>query len=272
MIRPAGSLTFPDRPGQSACLDDLFARWHTSADPAAREELCHRFLPLARRLANRYRNAQEPIEDLIQVASLGLLGAIDRFDPDRGISFTAFAVPTILGELKRHFRNTGWATHVPRGAQELALRVTRAAQQIARETGRPVTVTELAEYLEISLEDVLIGLDAGGAQYSISLDAPSSGGEVEEPQPLVELLGHDDDGYGVIESQLSLTVALTRLPHLERQAMQMRIEHDMKQSEIASALGCSQMQVSRLLRRAVSNLRHQIDPKLAGSRPTPTAY
>jgi RNA polymerase sigma-B factor len=256
--RPAdGDLTDPSRE-----LTDLFRRWQQSGDPRAREELCRRFLPLARRLANRYRHAQEPIEDLIQVASLGLLGAIDRFDPERGIGFPAFAIPTILGELKRHFRNTGWTTHVPRGSQELALKVTRASRELAATSGRPATAPGIAAYLEISIDDVLVGLDAGAAQYSVSLDAPPAGADPHEPQPLVELLGADEDGYGLLESQLSLTAALSRLPHLERQALRMRMEDDLKQTEIASALNCSQMQISRLLNRAVENVRRQLDPEL----------
>src|ERR1700749_2134737 len=126
------------------------ARWHDHDDRDAREELFERFRPLARKLAARYSNPHEPIEDLVQVASVGLLGAIDRFDPDRGVRFPAFAVPTILGELKRYFRNPGWSAHVPRGAQEMALRVDRAVRQMTAHTGRHPRVQEVAEYLELS--------------------------------------------------------------------------------------------------------------------------
>ena len=151
--------------------------------------LLTRFLPLARKLASRYANPHEPLEDLVQVASLGLLGAIDRFEPTRGVRFPAFAIPTILGELKRYFRNTGWSAHVPRGAQEMALRVDRAARQITVQTGRHPRVAELAEYLEVSAEDVLTGLDAGTAHYSVSLDAPVSSPDGEEPDTLGDSLG-----------------------------------------------------------------------------------
>jgi len=241
----------------------LVERWHEDDDERARDELFSRFLPLARKLASRYANPNEPIEDLVQVASLGLLGAIDRFEPSRGVRFPAFAIPTILGELKRYFRNTGWSAHVPRGAQEMALRVDRAVRQITAHTGRHPRVTELAEYLEVSPEDVLAGLDAGTAHYSVSLDAPVNTADGEEPDTLGDSLGHDDDSYGLVEATMSLGIAMTRLPYLERQALSLRLERDMKQTDIARELGCSQMQVSRLLRRAAAKLREMTDPDLA---------
>lgn len=242
---------------------ELIDRCHNHADPEAREELFKRFLPLARKLAARYSNPHEPIEDLVQVASVGLLGAIDRFDPDRGVGFPAFAIPTILGELKRYFRNTGWSAHVPRGAQELALRVDRAIRQIEARSGHHPSVLELGEYLELAQEDVLVGLDAGTAHYSVSLDAPvSMGDDDEQPDTLGDSLGDVDESFGLVEASLSLSSALGRLPHLERQALTLRLERDLKQTEIAHELGCSQMQVSRLLRRAADRLRELTDPAL----------
>jgi RNA polymerase sigma-B factor len=240
----------------------LVERWHEDRDAAARDELFERYLPLARRLAARYSNPHEPLEDLVQVASVGLLGAIDRFDPSRGVHFPAFAIPTILGELKRYFRNTGWSAHVPRGAQEMALRVERAIRHMTATTGRHPRVQEVAEYLEVSHEDVLTGLDAGTAHYAVSLDAPLSSAEDEEPDTLGDSLGDVDESYGLIEAKMSLTDAVGRLPHLERKALVLRLERDLKQTEIAEALGCSQMQVSRLLRRAASRLREMTDPEL----------
>ncbi len=240
----------------------LVERWHEARDAEARDELFERYLPLARRLAARYSNPHEPLEDLVQVASVGLLGAIDRFDPARGVHFPAFAIPTILGELKRYFRNTGWSAHVPRGAQEMALRVERAIRQMTATTGRHPRVEEVAEYLEVSHEDVLTGLDAGTAHYAVSLDAPLSSAEDEEPDTLGASLGDVDESYGLIEAKMSLTDAVDRLPHLERKALVLRLERDLKQTEIAQALGCSQMQVSRLLRRAASRLREMTDPDL----------
>jgi RNA polymerase sigma-B factor len=244
---------------------ELMARWCEDKDQAARQELCRRFLPLARKLAARYSNPHEPLDDLVQVASMGLLGAIDRFDPSRGVRFPAFAIPTILGELKRYFRNTGWSAHVPRGAQELSLRVERAIRQIEARSGRRPRVAELAEYLELPQEDVLRGLDAASAHYSVSLDAPLSvGDDDEQPDTLGESLGDLDDSFGLLEASMSLSAALERLPNLERQALTLRLLRDMKQTEIARELGCSQMQVSRLLRRATARLHEMTDPDVGG--------
>jgi RNA polymerase sigma-B factor len=244
--------------------DVLAYRWREHGDRAAREELFARFLPLARKLAGRYTNPHEPLEDLVQVASMGLLGAIDRFDPSRGVRFPTFAIPTILGELKRYFRNTGWSAHVPRGAQEMALRVERAARQITARSGRQPRVDELAEYLEVRPEDVLEGLDAATAHYAISLDAPVSQAEDDEPNALVDTIGCEDDTYALVETTASLSVAVAQLPYLERKALALRLVSDMTQTEIARELNCSQMQVSRLLRRASSKLRELTDPNLDG--------
>ena len=240
----------------------LAERWHAEGDQRAREELFQRFMPLARKLAARYTNPHEPLEDLVQVASMGLLGAIDRFDPSRGVRFPAFAVPTILGELKRYFRNTGWSAHVPRGAQELALRVDRAAREISAETGHNPNVAALAEYLEISAEDVLTGMDAATAHYSVSLDAPLAGSDGDEPDTLGDSMGRPDDRYGLVDMTTSIAAAVGRLPYLERRALTLRLEGDMKQTDIAHELGCSQMQVSRLLRRAAAKLQEMTDPDL----------
>jgi RNA polymerase sigma-B factor len=263
MTTPSRTVPSPERTLDTSVLAD---RWHQHGDQAAREELLTRFLPLARKLAGRYANPHEPLEDLVQVATVGLLGAIDRFDPRRGVRFPAFAVPTILGELKRYFRNTGWSAHVPRGAQEMALRVDRAARQLAARTGHHPRVEELAEYLEVTPEDVLAGLDAGTAHYSISLDAPVSNSDGEEPDALGDSIGHEDDSYGLVETTVSLSAAVARLPYLERRALALRLDHDMKQTEIARELDCSQMQVSRLLRRAAYRLREMTDPELDGQR------
>jgi RNA polymerase sigma-B factor len=241
---------------------ELVRRWRDERDQAARQELCERYLPLARRLAARYRNSHDPFEDLVQVASVGLLGAIERFDPDRGLSFGSFAVPTILGELKRYFRNTGWSAHVPRGAKEMALRVDRASRDITASTGHAPRVEHLAEYLELSAVDVLIGLEAGTAHYSDSLDAPTAGSDTAEAHSLIDTLGTEDPRLNLVDTKLSLMSAITRLPYLERQAVMLRVNSDMKQTEIARELGCSQMQVSRLLRRAAVRVRDLTDPAL----------
>jgi RNA polymerase sigma-B factor len=249
-----------------ARVDELMRRWHDDSDRQARDELAELFLPLARRLAKRYGNPYEPLEDLVQVASVGLLGAIDRFDPSRGIEFRAFAIPTILGELKRHFRNTGWTVHVPRGAQDLALRVDRAARELTDQAGRPPTPKAIAAFLELDLNDVLVGIDAATAHFSLSLDAPASGSDAPEPQLLGDRLGRSDGGFDLIDTKLALAVEIARLPHRERTALQLRLEHDLKQTEIARRMGCSQMQVSRLLRQAAAHVRELTDPTLDSRR------
>src|SRR5262249_20883813 len=192
--------------------DELFRRLRRTGDQGAREQLVTQFMPLARRLAARYPNPYEPFDDLLQVASIGLLGAIDRFDPSRGAAFPSFAIPTILGELKRYFRATGWTAHVPRRAQELALKVDQAAHQISARTGRSPTVAELATYLELSTEEILIGLDAGQAHYSVSLDAPASPPDGSgEPEPLVSSIGSEDERFSLSETAISLSEALKHL-------------------------------------------------------------
>jgi len=226
--------------------------------PAARDELLRRHLPLARRLAARYQNPHEPFEDLVQVANLGLLNALDRYDPGRGVPFGAYATPTILGELKRHFRNTGWAAHVPRAAQELAQRVQRAVTELTEQHGRSPEVAELAQFLELDVEEVLEGLESAQAHYSDSLDAPIADG-VPEPTTLGETLGSVDDGYALFETASSLGGSIRQLPYLERTALTLRMQGNLKQSEIAKTMGCSQMQVSRLLRRAGDRLREQLN-------------
>src|SRR5204863_10137482 len=151
---------------------ELFDRWQNHGDRTARDELVTRFLTLARKLARRYAGAREPFEDLLQVASLGLVKAVDRFDAERGTAFASFAVPTILGELKRYFRDLGWSVHVPRGAQEMALKVEEAQHRLSSRSGRSPTVQELAEYLELSIEEVLDALETSRAHHASSLDAP----------------------------------------------------------------------------------------------------
>jgi RNA polymerase sigma-B factor len=238
-----------------AAIHALITAWQDDGDEGARDQVIAQFSPLARRLARRYRTAHEPFEDLVQVAFVGLLAAIERFDPRRGTSFPSFAIPTILGELKKYFRNTGWALHVPRGQQEMALQIEQAVREIVTASGRHPGVRQLAEYLEISTEDVVAGLDAGAAHYTMSLDAPLTSTEPDEPDRLIDTMGHDDEGYALREATASLASAIARLPYTERRALSLRLEGNLKQSEIAAELGCSQMQVSRLLRRAGVRVR-----------------
>jgi RNA polymerase sigma-B factor len=234
----------------------LFRRWHEQGDRWAREELIANFMPLARKLASRYRNPHEPFDDLVQVAAIGLIGAVDRFDPERGVAFSSFAVPTILGELKRYFRSTAWSVHVPRRAQELSLRVDQASRALTARHGRKPSVHQLSQYLELGVEDVMDGLDATSAHYAASLDAPAAASDDEVArEPLGETMGYDDDRLELVDTAVSLSSALRLLPLRARQALELRVNHELKQVEIADRLGCSQMQVSRLLKRASTRVR-----------------
>lgn len=237
----------------------LFRKWRQHGDRRARDQIVECYMPLARRLAWRYESTSaESIEDLLQVAYLGLLLAMDRFDPDRGVPFAGFVIPTVLGELRRHLRNTGWSVHVPRAAQELALKVGNARLQISARTGRSPTVTDLAQYLEISTENVLVGLQAAAARYGVSLDARADGGD-ESAEPLGALIGSEDERYELIETAVSVAGAMGRLTVSERQALGLRVVHGCKQKEIGRQLGCSQMQAFRLLRSAAAKL--QLSPE-----------
>ena len=232
---------------------ELFARWQQDRDQAARDQLVDRFLPLARKLARRYTGAHEPFEDLLQVASYGLLKALDRFDPDRETAFSSFAVPTIVGELKRYFRDLGWSAHVPRGAQELALKVQSAQEKLTTKTGRSPTVAELAQYLELSIEDVLEGLEAAAAHRSSSLDAPLEDGEGESGT-VVDSFGQEDAGFQLVEDAATVADAMQMLSERDRWVLHLRFFEDRTQSEIAKEIRLSQMQISRILRGAIARL------------------
>ena len=234
--------------------EDLFGRWQKHGDQRAREELVARFLPLARNLARRYAGAREPFDDLLQVASLGLVKAIDRFDVNRGAAFSSFAVPTILGELKRYFRDLGWSVHVPRGAQERALKVQEAQERLTSRTGRPPTVDELAQYMELAIEDVLEALETAAAHHSASLDAPREDGD-DESGTLADLFGEEDRRFALVHETVAISAAAHQLSERERRVLALRFVDDMTQTQIAGEIGVSQMQVSRILRRAVGRLR-----------------
>ena len=241
--------------GRERATRGLFERWQRDKDPRARECLAECYLPLARTLAARYRGrGGEPFDDLLQVASLGLLKAIDRFDPDRGTAFSSFAVPTILGELKRYFRDTGWSAHVPRGAQELALKVQEAEQAISPRLGRSPTADELALYMEVSVEQVLDGLEAAAAHHATSLEEPHD--ELDgESQSLADAFGEDDPRFEQIDASLTVASAARELSEREQRVLELRFFGELTQSEIAKRIGVSQMQVSRILRGALAHLR-----------------
>jgi RNA polymerase sigma-B factor len=232
----------------------LLVRYHEEGDIAAREELCERFLPLARDLALRYTYTDEPLDDLVQVASLGLIKAIDRFEPGRGTKFTSYAAPTILGELKRHFRDKGWSLHVPRDLQERTLALSRANEELSKELGRSPKVREVAEHLGCSIEQVLEAQEAAASYEAASLDAPAARGDDGDSAALVDMLGKEDSSYELVEDRQAIASTWQDLPDVERQVLELRFMHDLTQREIGERIGYSQMHVSRLLRRALDRL------------------
>jgi RNA polymerase sigma-B factor len=232
---------------------ELLETYSRTGDIAVRTELVERFLPLARELALRYSYTDEPFDDLLQVASLGLIKAIDRFEPGRGTKFTSYAAPTILGELKRHFRDKGWALHVPRDLQERTLAVSRETERLSKELGRSPTVKEIAAGLGCSVEQVLEASEASGAYEAASLDAPTARDDGESAS-LVEMLGGDDSAYGLVESRDAIASTWRALPEVEQQVLKLRFVDDLTQREIGERIGYSQMHVSRLLRRALKRL------------------
>ena len=232
----------------------LFDRYHRTGDPLAREELISRCLPLARSLASRYARAGESLEDLVQVASIGLIKAVDRFDPTRRIAFSTFAVPSILGELKRHFRDHGWAARVPRPLQERVLKVNACTDRLASELGRAPKPREVATATDLPVEDVLEALEAGVAFDSMSLDAPMSRGE-DERTTYADSVGEVDPRLELVEYRSVVAAAIQALTPRERQVLVLRFAEDMTQSEIAARVGISQMHVSRLIRRSLDRLQ-----------------
>ncbi|MDQ6605975.1 MAG: SigB/SigF/SigG family RNA polymerase sigma factor [Actinomycetota bacterium] len=248
--------------------NELFTRWQQQGDRDAREQLVGHFLPLARNLARRYAGAREPMDDLQQVANLGLLKAIDRFSPEQGNAFASFAVPTILGELKRYFRDFGWSVHVPRGAQEMALKVEKAQQALASAGGRSPSVDELAAHLQWTVDEVLEAMEAGTAHHSVSLDAPTEDDD-DEPLTLGASLGAIDSRLESVDDALSIAEAARALSERDRQVLSLRFGEDKTQTEIAEALGVSQMQVSRILRRVIDQLRQNASAEDLGEGEPP---
>lgn len=234
---------------------ELFDR--RGEDEGAREALVKHYLPLARRLARRYLHAGQPIDDLVQVASLGLVKAIDRFDPARGVSFTSYAVPTILGELKRYHRDRGWSVRVPRRLQETGLVVRDAIPELAQKLGRSPAISEVASYSGLSEGEVLQALDAQRAYSSISLDAPVNAAGTA-PVTLAETITGGSDELERAGEWADCLPHLRRLPDRERRLIGLRFFRDRTQSEIGAELGISQLRVSRLLSQTLRNLREAI--------------
>ena len=230
-----------------------FSRAQNAAGRGARDDLIESYMPLARSCARRYAGSSEPNEDLDQVAYFALVKAVDRFDPAQGTSFSSFAVPTIVGELKRHFRDRSWAVRPPRSLQENFLRVDQATKRLSAQEGRAPTVPELSEHMGLSEEDVLEALQARIGQSTVSLDKPVT--SEDDSSTLGDRLGHTDGGFDLADDRADLTSLMSLLPVRDRKVLELRFEQDMTQSEIGAIVGVSQMQVSRIIRASLARLR-----------------
>jgi RNA polymerase sigma-B factor len=241
----------------------LFVRLATDGDARDRDLLIERFLPLARSLALRYRRSGEPLDDLLQVASLGLIKAIDRFDVTREIPFSSYAVPTILGEIKRYFRDRTWAVNVPNELQELSLRVDRAVGELAERLHRQPSVTEIAAAVGVTEEHVMDALQARSAWRARSFDAPV-GDAGEATETLGDRIAVDEHGFDRAEGRATFAALLGMVTSRESEVLRMRFEEDMTQAEIGAVLGISQMHVSRIIRQALERLRLVTSPARSG--------
>ena len=252
--------TRPPRPGRGRpTADELLARLAVvdpddPERPALRREAVEAELPLVHHLAQRFRGRGEPYADLVQVGTIGLLNAVDRFDASKG-AFTSFAVPTILGEIRRHFRDRSWTVRVPRGIQEARAQITHAVSELSAQNGRSPTVNEIAESTGLSVDDVLDAMAAGSAQRPAQLASPGSEGEEDGGIAV----GLDDPGFEQAEARATLSSGLADLPARERVILHLRFEEGLTQSEIAARIGISQMHVSRLIRRALESLRESAE-------------
>jgi RNA polymerase sigma-B factor len=248
----------PEYPSSSPASVEagLWREFAERRDLRARDELVRIYMPMVRRLAGRYAGVAEPLDDLVQVASIGLVNAINRFDPARGVPFAGFAKPTILGELKRHFRDRVWTVRVPRTLHDAMVRVERATRELSLKLRRPPSVQELADLLGIDPSEVLEALEADRNRRTLSLDAPVVGDDGDDSSP-PEWAGEEDRGYGLVEDRALLREVLPGLDPRARLVLELRIADELPQVQIARRLGCSQMQVSRMLHRMLEQLRRQ---------------
>jgi len=243
-----------DSPPHTLPERELLLRVGESGDRAARDELITRYLPLVRSLARRFASRGQPVDDLIQVGSIGLIKAIDRFDLGRGVELSTYATPTILGEIKRYFRDKGWAVKVPRALQDLNVRLNRVIETMTVDLHRSPTIAELAAVAEVSEEEVVEALESGRAYTSVSIFSGGSG-EDEESLELLDCLGHEEQAYAVFEQRRLLAPAMERLDPRERLILHLRFFEGMTQTQVAARIGISQMHVSRLIRKSIDSLR-----------------
>lgn len=239
---------------------ELFRRFKEEGDMDAREKLVMSHLNLVRFIANKFKNRGEPIDDLIQVGYLGLLKAIDRFDPGRGLEFTTFATPTIMGEIKRHFRDKGWSVRVPRRLQELSAKVNQATDTLTSQLQRSPTIAEIADYLDATVDEVLEAMESSSAYSSVSLEAPSGADDDDTPS-VIDRYATEDSDLAFTDDRIIIEEALASFSPREREVIEMRFLKGMTQIEIAEKLGISQVQVSRLLRRTLKKIQDKIDPE-----------
>ena len=253
-VRPARMSALPDRPNTllNGEPDEALFRRYREGDVSTRDQLVERFMPLARRLARRYRHTAESQDDLEQVAYLGLIKSIDRYDPEAG-SFVRYAVPNVLGELKRHFRDKGWGMHVPRSLQERVLKINEAMELLYGRLGRSPSPRDLSEHTGLSLEEVLEALDAASAYSPAALDAPYTS-DPDGERTLGETLGDEDGHFELVELGEAIGPTFSALPDREQEIIRLRFVDDLTQAEIAKRTGISQMHVSRLLRRSLDQL------------------
>jgi RNA polymerase sigma-B factor len=240
-------------------LDDklLLRKYHEDGDLAAREKLIEQYMSLVRSLARRYAYRGEQLEDLVQIGAIGLIKAIDRFDLERGVELTTYATPNIIGEIKRHFRDKGWAVRVPRGLQELNVQLSRLMEQLTVQLGRSPTIPELAKASGSTEEEVLEALESGRAYSSLSLSS-GGGGDGEDDLDPLESIGSEEQQYEVSENRAVLAPGFKALDERERMILQLRFFDGLTQSQIAQQVGISQMHVSRLIRRSLEKIRDEI--------------
>lgn len=250
-----------------SAVDDrtLLRRYHEEGDRAAREQLIERYIALVRSLARRYAHRGESLDDLTQIGAIGLIKAIDRFELDRGVELTTYATPNIIGEIKRHFRDKGWAVRVPRGLQELSVQLSRLVEQLTVQLGRSPTIAEIADAAGVEEEDVLEALESGRAYTSVSLSA-AGGSDIEDELDPLESIGSEEHQYEVSEDRAVLAPGFQVLDARERKILHLRFFEGLTQSQIAQQGGISQMHVSRLIRRSLEKIREEIDGEEAARR------
>ena len=250
----------PQLPRNARSIDELLIAYHRDGDRTARQEALVELMPLVRSLAARYAGRGEPLDDLVQVGAVGLIKAVDRFDVSRGVEFTSYGVPTIVGEIRRHFRDKAWAMHVPRRIKELSVRLSPLLDELTTTLGRSPTIAELAEAAAVEEEEVIDALDAARAYSTRSLDAVRPGAE-----QILEYLAVDDPGYETVHDRWLLSAGLDALDPRARRIVELRFFEEKTQAQIAAELGISQMHVSRLMRNAFEAMRGSIEAKAGGA-------